>query len=436
MIKRICALLLLLIVMGIYHSSAQSIRGKIIYVHPSQVVKFKFRSAIDNYSFVNRDDASLFSVKSTGNKSLQINSLAQLRRSSNLVITEGGNTHLFILMSKDHLDAQTETFYDFSKKYNATDLVKSNNAGMQYVSKTTESQNTAREKKDATVESRPTEAANVTTDAAAPMTVTPVSQTSVTTSSTAADQKSSTVVDQKSAIIVEKKPAPIAEKKPATLVDAKSSTVVDQKSTSVQKPASTPTQNDVSTNSNAGSSLPSSQKATPSNEKFVPVVEASPSWSDSVRYDLYIQAGDSLAWVAKDYKNALKWYDSALRIRPGATLPKKQIKAVKQLQSQTDQLTVEKQRKDRFDQAMVHYKNAEAFKAERKYPEAYQEYKNCLETADTTRLSEYTSSQLYYINDAKDYVVRLQHYLPKPVVNTPPPPVAEQPKKKKKKLFR
>src|SRR5688572_29595703 len=161
MIKRICTVLLFLAAVGIYPSIAQSIRGKIIYVHPSQVVKFKFRSSVDNYSFVNRDDARLFSVKPAGNKSLLINSVAQFSRSSNLVITEGGNTHLFILMSKNQLDAQTETVYDFSKRQDATDLVKNNNAGAQYDLKTSESANI--ETKSAPVEtSKPAETSKAT----------------------------------------------------------------------------------------------------------------------------------------------------------------------------------------------------------------------------------------------------------------------------------
>ncbi len=399
MIKRICTVLLFLAVVGIHSSIAQSIRGKIIYVHPSQVVKFKFRSSVDNYSFVNRDDARLFNVKPAGNRSLLINSVAQLSRSSNLVITEGGNTHLFILMSKNQLDAQTETVYDFSKRQDATDLVKNNNAGAQYVSKASVSGNV--ETKPAPVEtskpketSKPTDGVNTVSESPAPVTVIPVSQTSV--------QKTTPPVDQKP--------------------------TVSQKA--VSNPPVTKAAGEVTaTNSKAGVALPSNQKSTTSNEKLV---EATPSWSDSVRYDLYVQAGDSLAWIARDYKNALKWYDSALRVRPDATLPKKQIKAVKQLQSQSDQLAAEKQRKDRFDNAMVHYKKADAFKTERKYPEAHQEYKQFLEIADTTKLSAYTSSQLYYINEAKDYVVRLQHYLPKPVVNTAPPPVADNQGKKKK----
>ena len=185
--------------------------------------------------------------------------------------------------------------------------------------------------------------------------------------------------------------------------------------------------------------MPTSQKSVSSTENLnesygtKPIVEATPSWSDSMRYDLYIEAGDSLAWIAKDYTNALKWYDSALRIRPNATLPKKQIKAVKQLQSQSDQLAADKAKKERFDKAMIHYKKADALKTERKYPEAHAEYVKCLEVADTTRLSEYSSAQLYYINDAKDYTARLQHYLPKPVIYTPPPPAVETNKKKKKK---
>ena len=230
-----------------------------------------------------------------------------------------------------------------------------------------------------------------------------------------------------------------AEKKPTGSIIAMSPGIKINTAPASQKPTQSSanvqnvTSNTAGSKNTAGVALPPSQKSVSPTEKPKPIVEAIPSWTDSVRYELYIEAGDSLAWIAKDYTNALKWYDSALRIRPNAALPKKQIKAVKQLQLQSVQLAADKAKKDRFDKAMAHYKKADALKAERKYAEAHAEYTKCVDAADTTKLSEYTAAQLYYINDARDYVVRLQHYLPKPVVDTPPPPAPVEPEKKKKR---
>ena len=182
---------------------------------------------------------------------------------------------------------------DFSKRQDATDLVKNNNAGVQYVSKTTESVTVETKSAPAVISkpetskpetSKAPDPVNTVSESPAPVTVIPVSQTSV----------------------------------------QKTATPADQKSTVSQKAVSNPPANKTSvpvttTNSKAGAALPPIQKSTTSNEKLI---EATPLWSDSVRYDLYVQAGESLAWIAKDYKNALKWYDSALRVRPDASLPK------------------------------------------------------------------------------------------------------------------
>lgn len=112
---RATGLLFVLVIVSNVYAQAQSVRGKIIYVSALQDVKLKFRSAVSNYSFVNKSQASVFKIKSSG-RSLQVNSVAENIKPANIVVTEGSNTHLFILAYKSSLDASTETVYDFSSK--------------------------------------------------------------------------------------------------------------------------------------------------------------------------------------------------------------------------------------------------------------------------------------------------------------------------------
>ena len=93
---------------------AQSLRGKPIYVSNSQEVKLKFKSSVDNYSFVNKIEANRFNIKVYGNKNVVITSTTPNFKTSTLVITEGNNTHLFILEYKEQLNNQT--VYDYSTK--------------------------------------------------------------------------------------------------------------------------------------------------------------------------------------------------------------------------------------------------------------------------------------------------------------------------------
>lgn len=108
-------MLFVLVVVSNAYVYAQSVRGKVIYVSPAQDVKLKFRSSVSNYSFVNKSQAAAFKIKTAG-KSVHINNLLEISRPANLVVTEGSNTHLFILEYKASLDAATETVYDFSSK--------------------------------------------------------------------------------------------------------------------------------------------------------------------------------------------------------------------------------------------------------------------------------------------------------------------------------
>lgn len=406
-IRRICIVALFLAAIGIYKSDAQSLRGKIIYVHPSQVVKLKFRSAVDNYSFVNKEESKLFHIKLANNRTFLINSLARLFRSINLVITEGENTHLFILVYKESLNAETETVYDFSNRSKSFNGERSGQGNVKHILKPDQELTQAKEikvKNKPPGETSPAQSANAAAHAAKPAGTNAALQTTPGNNATPNEQK---------------KPISNNDSKPQLAVKTTNEETTGKGSSVI--PA-------VYSNEKAAATGKTSTV-----ENTAVATETVPPASDSAMYDRFIHLGDSTAWTSKDYKGAIKWYDSAMRLRPEASLPKKQLKAVRQLQMEQDQLAAAKLWKARFDSAVVYFKKADALKTERKFAEAYKEYKNFMGFIDTARLNEYTSSQLYYINEAKDYLALLQHYLPKPVVSASTTPPAEEKGRKKNK---
>lgn len=104
-----------LIITGLPEANAQSLRGKVIYVSQSQEVMIRFGSAIENYSFVNKEESQNFNVRLIKSRTFVVKGVQENLKSSNLVITENANTHLFILVFKDKL-SNNELAYDFSTK--------------------------------------------------------------------------------------------------------------------------------------------------------------------------------------------------------------------------------------------------------------------------------------------------------------------------------
>ena len=138
--------------------------------------------------------------------------------------------------------------------------------------------------------------------------------------------------------------------------------------------------------------------------------KSSSSFED--HYNRLIHLGDSTAWIAKDFQNSLRWYDSARKLSPFASYPLKQMNAVRAaLKEQAEAAKVIRSQK--FTAALADYKTADALRVERKFGEAYKAYSKFLSQVDSTKLNEYKSSEQYYIKQAKDYLVRLQPYLPK-----------------------
>lgn len=164
-----------------------------------------------------------------------------------------------------------------------------------------------------------------------------------------------------------------------------------------------------------------------------PALSQPSALEETEKYEHILHIADSTAWIAKDHKAALRWYDSARILRPAATYPGKQIAAVRQILHEKEVLEKKRLRTAQFNAAMADYKKAESFRLERNYPEAYKGYSGFLAQLDTLHLNEYPSAELHYINQAKDFLARLQQYKPQPEVIIETSPADKKTKKKKKR---
>jgi tetratricopeptide (TPR) repeat protein len=137
------------------------------------------------------------------------------------------------------------------------------------------------------------------------------------------------------------------------------------------------------------------------------------------RYDHFIHLADSTAFSAKNRIASLPFYDSARIIKPAEVYPQRQIKAINDElltdASKKMELQKQKERTEIFNAAYDHFKQGEDARIQHKYPEAYTFYTNFLSKLDTANVNQYLSSQSLYIRLAKDYVIRLEAYKPKPV---------------------
>ena len=113
-LKILSLLVLVCLALCFANATAQSLNGKIIHVSPSQEVMLKFRSVISDFNFTNKDASSLFQTRITNSKNFSISSTVAGFKSTNLIISEGKNTHLFIIDYKETLDTE-ENLYNFDK---------------------------------------------------------------------------------------------------------------------------------------------------------------------------------------------------------------------------------------------------------------------------------------------------------------------------------
>lgn len=390
-----------------FAANAQSLRGKVIYVSSSQPVKLKFGSRITNYSFIDRGQAALFKIDHSGKRNLLVSSNARNFRTANLVITEGPNSHLFILEYKELLDAAVENSYDFSsaEKLNAEvqklKMVLNNSSAREAFGKST-------------IYIPEFSSSNSTTSAPAANTI----------GTDHADQPASVKLTNETSN-ASKLESPVSKteskstNKPVAVNNPKPET--KQVAASITTPAQTTASASVKTNSASTKTNIPPATPTPPEETHIPDA-----------YELLVHLGDSTAFIAKNYKGSLHWYDSARKLNPQATYPYKQIAAVKQVINE-QAIAAQKQRSAKFQSALADYKTADALRVERKFEEAHKGYSKFLSQVDSAGTNEYMPSELYYINQAKDYLARLHPYLPKPKPIAAPVPAEDKKKKKKKK---
>jgi len=133
------------------------------------------------------------------------------------------------------------------------------------------------------------------------------------------------------------------------------------------------------------------------------------------KYEAIIDIADSLTFQAKEYELALNWYDSAHVIKPLEKLPQSQIIYIRKVLLTRDSLLMVQQKEEvrtrTFNSGIGIYKRADtARKDPTRYGEAYEGFSAFLSKIDTFSLSDYSQKQLYYINNALDYVKRLKPY--------------------------
>lgn len=485
--------------------SAQSLRGKVIYVS-SRPVKLMFGSRIASYSLVERDQTRLFNIQA-GKKNLAISSVLGDFRSANLVVTEGSNTHLFILRYEE--PGNVEQLYDFSSADKLNAEIQQLNEGENAIVKAAPV---------VQAPSIPQPLPDNTTARPAEDSIAKPAQETVTIQAVLTDSvvevKATNPVRQDSTI--SKPPAEVVSVKEATIIPAiskpKDSITITPRTeknlpaeaiasnegasrTSIPAPQNNVPAPPVARNESVGAPIkqapeistikkpettskpkrndeiiimsgPSAKQRTDSiifmsgvdknrvgknsgvrmaertdsiifisgvaKGKLTVETKSASKLEKADTYEQLIHLGDSTAWIVRDFKGSLRWYDSAQKINPYSNYPRKQIAAVKAAIS--EQLEdAKKARSEKFKLALADYKLADALRIERKYDEAYKGYKKFLSQVDSTNLTEYKSSELYYINQAKDYVTRLQPYLPKPRPQVIPAPAAEKTSAKKKK---
>jgi Flp pilus assembly protein TadD len=150
------------------------------------------------------------------------------------------------------------------------------------------------------------------------------------------------------------------------------------------------------------------------------------------RFDSLMQLGDA-ALATKKYNPAIEFYNMALIIKPNATAPKNQIKAATQELLALSDLERRQLRTDKLNEVLPYYKRAETLRVNLKYEEAYIAYAEFLSRVDTLNEKEYLRSERYFINNAKDHLIRLDRYKPKPKIDTVVAPVSQPIDNKKKK---
>ncbi|HRH59249.1 MAG TPA: hypothetical protein PL045_01700 [Chitinophagaceae bacterium] len=128
------------------------------------------------------------------------------------------------------------------------------------------------------------------------------------------------------------------------------------------------------------------------------------------------------AMSAKDLKTALKWYDSALALKPLEEFPKARIIEINNTLRRNDSIAMMQKKKEmltmNFEAALPVYKKADTARLELRNLDAYNGYTAFINKIDMESLGDYSTAQVSIIKNAMNYVSRLDAYKPRQA-NTP-----------------
>ncbi|WJK49845.1 tetratricopeptide repeat protein [Chitinophagaceae bacterium DXS] len=161
------------------------------------------------------------------------------------------------------------------------------------------------------------------------------------------------------------------------------------------------------------------------------------------KYETSIVSADSLAFVTKDFVEALKYYRQAAELKPSESYAQKQITYLqselnRKAKEETD-AKEEEERKAKFTKGMVSYDSAIAATRTLRFEEARNFYRDFLTYVDSSELNKYQYGYQALIKSAVDKIKDIDEYLartkPKQVtqVSEPVPAKVDDGTKKKKK---
>lgn len=162
------------------------------------------------------------------------------------------------------------------------------------------------------------------------------------------------------------------------------------------------------------------------------------------KYETAIVAADSLAFVSKDFVEALKYYRQAAESRPSESYAQKQINYLqgelnRKAKEEVD-AKKEEERKVKFTRGMAAYDSAITVTKLLRYEDARNYYKEFLTLVDSSELNKYQYGYRALIKSAVDKIKDIDEYLartkPKQIIQVAEPAPAKEDdggKKKKKK---
>ncbi len=163
---------------------------------------------------------------------------------------------------------------------------------------------------------------------------------------------------------------------------------------------------------------------------------------NNAKYDTSIVVADSLAFVAKDFVVALKYYRQAAELKPSESYAQKQINYLqgelnRKAKEEVDAKD-EEERKAKFTVGMVSYDSAIAATRQLRFEDARNYYKKFLTYVDSSDLNKYQYGYRALIKSAVDKIKDIDEYLartkPKQVIQVVETvPVKEEATGKKKK---